>query len=106
MTKGQQEHRIWGHDKRENSEISEEDLEPFFLNYLLTSKGNDKIKVLKIPTTYDHSQAVIMCPSLCRDGCTGLSELWGELAFDSEDVLNEEIVKGLGKECTGRKLAF
>lgn len=39
-----------------------------------------------------------MCPSLCRDGCTALSELWGELAFDSEDVLNEEIVKGLGKE--------
>lgn len=33
-------------------------------------------------------------------GCTrGLFELWGELAFDSEDVLNEEIVKGLGKKC-------
>lgn len=40
-------------------------------------------------------------------GCIrGLFELWGELAFDSEDVLNEEIVKGLGKERAGRKLAF
>lgn len=40
-------------------------------------------------------------------GCTrGLFELWGELAFDSEDVLNEETVKGLGKEHVGRKLAF
>lgn len=40
-------------------------------------------------------------------GCIrGLFELWGELAFDSEDVLNEEIVKGLGKAHVGRKLAF
>lgn len=40
-------------------------------------------------------------------GCVrGLFELWGELEFDSEDVLNEEIVKGLGKEHVGRKLAF
>lgn len=31
--------------------------------------------------------------------CTGgFFELWGGLSFDSEDVLNEEIVKVLGKE--------
>lgn len=36
----------------------------------------------------------------------GLFELWGGLSFDSEDVLNEEIVKVLGKECREGKLAF